>query len=115
EAVDRSAQPFERAQLGETLVRAGMGLGDRPMADAGLGAMTRAAEESVEPVLLHDLALAAFQLNRCREAGDAIVRAAELAPSSAELARRAADLCAEVGFPDRAAHWRAEAARRAAP
>lgn len=115
EAIEKSTSPFESFQMGQTLVRAGMGMRDRAMSETGLRAMTRAAEESGEPVLWHDLALTAFQMNRFREAGDAIVRAAEAAPESVELARRAADLCAEVGFPDRAEHWRAEAARRAGP
>lgn len=115
QAAAKSAQPFERAQIGETLIRAGMGLQDRAMRDAGLAIMTRAAEASGEPLIWHDLARAAFQMNRFREAGDAIVRAAELAPASAELARRAAEMSVQVGFPDRAAEWSAEAERRATP
>jgi tetratricopeptide (TPR) repeat protein len=115
QAAAKSAQPFERAQIGETLIRAGMGLQDRAMRDAGLAIMTRAAEASGEPLIWHDLARAAFQMNRFREAGDAIVRAAELAPASVELARRAAEMSVQVGFPDRAAEWSAEAERRATP
>lgn len=112
-AAARSIQPFEQAQIGETLIRSGMGLQDRPMRDAGLAIITQAAQASGEPLIWHDLALAAYQMNRFRDAGDAIVRAAELAPESVELARRASELSTEVGFPDRAAEWRAEAERRA--
>jgi tetratricopeptide (TPR) repeat protein/ferredoxin len=113
-AAAESAQPFERAQIGQTLIRSGLGLQDRAMRDAGLAIMTAAAEDSGEPLVWHDLAVAAYQMNRFREAGDAIVRAAELAPASAELARRASEMSVQVGFPDRAAEWLAEAERRAA-
>lgn len=112
-AAEISTQPFERAQLGHTLVRAGMGMRDQDLIRSGLDIIRAAGETSGEPLIWHDLALTCFQLNRFREAGDAIVRAAELAEGSAEMARRAADMSAEVGFPDRAAQWRAEAERRA--
>lgn len=111
-AVAASEQPFERARLGATMAIAGVGLSHKPLLDAGLAAMTAAAEESGEPTIWHDLSLERFRAGRYGEACDAIIRAAELAPGSVELAGRAADMCEQTGDGERAASWRAEAQRR---
>lgn len=111
-AVEASEQPFEKSQLGQVMVRAGLGMRFDPLVESGLAAMRAAAEDSGEPLLWHDLAPALFQAGRNGEAADAIVRAAELAPNNAVLAGRAAELCAMVGESERAAEWQAEAERR---
>ncbi len=111
-AVEKSTQPFEKAQLGQVMVRAGMGMRFDPLIEAGVGAMRDAAEGSGEPLIWHDMAPVLYQVGRTEEAADAIVRAAELAPESAVLAGRASELCAMVGEAERAAEWTAEAERR---
>lgn len=114
EAVAESTQPFEKAQLGMVMARAGMGMRFDPMVEAGVAAMEEAGAESGEPMIWHDLAPVLYQLGRNGEAADAIVRAAELAPGSVVMAERASELCAMVGDTGRAEVWAAEAERRAA-
>lgn len=111
-AADGSRQPFEKSQLGHAMTRAGEGLGFAALTQAGFDAMTEAAGESREPILWHDLALARYEAGRGEKACDAIIRAAELAPDSVELARRAGEMCALLGDTQRAGVWNARAERR---
>ncbi|MCC5824378.1 MAG: 4Fe-4S binding protein [Phycisphaerales bacterium] len=114
-AAERSVQPFERAQIGQAMVRAGLGLRRPGLVEAGVEVMRGAAESSREPMIWHDMAPVLYQANRWGEAADAIVRAAELAPESVVLAERASELCMMVGDSARAERWREEARRRATP
>lgn len=114
-AAGASAQPFERAQIGQTLVRAGRGMRRPELTEAGVAVMRAAAEGSGEPMIWHDMAPVLYQADRWSEAADAIVRAAELAPASVVMAERAAELCAMIGDSARAERWREEARRRATP
>lgn len=116
-AAEGSTQPFERAQLGQAIVRAGMGAGRPELIDQGLAVMQRAADDTAEPLIYHDLSVTLFQAGRAAPATDAIIRAAELAPRSALLAQRAGELAAMAGDTERAERWRraAETRRSAAP
>lgn len=112
QAAEGSNQPFERAQLGQAIVRAGMGAGRPELIDRGLGVLQRAAADTLEPVIYHDLAVTLFQAGRANEATDAIERAAELAPDSVMLAQRAGELAAMAGDTERAERWRRAAQTR---
>jgi polyferredoxin/thioredoxin-like negative regulator of GroEL len=116
-AAEGSTQPFERVQLGQALVLAGMNAGRPALIDDGLGIMQRTADDTAEPLIYHDLAVTLFQVGRAGPATEAIIRAAELGPDSVLLAQRAGELAAMAGDTERAEYWRqaAEARRSAAP
>lgn len=114
QAADRSLQPFEKSQIGEQMVKAGQGMRDRSLVEAGLAVMSQAGESSEEPMIFHDMAPMLYGLSRYGEAVAAIARAAELAPDSVVMATRAAELCAMLGDAKGADAWRAEAQAREA-
>lgn len=112
QAVAASRQPFERSQLGFAMARAGAGLSNPALSQAGLAAMTEAAETSGEPMIWHDLAMVRYEARQFGPAFEAIIQAAELAPHSPIMARRVADVAGLIGDPARVAEWNAEADRR---
>lgn len=106
-------QPWDLAQLGTGLVSTGMQRQDTPLIEQGIGFLRQARDaEPMAPSIHHDLAVAFYAGGKRAEALVEMKAAAELAPKSALLAQRYAELLGESGQADEANRWFAEAQRR---
>ncbi len=79
--------PFARAGLGESVVRAGLGSRTQAVYELGLDAMRTAAEQSQAGVLFHDLGQALLAGGRAAEGLEALERAQALTPENQAVGR----------------------------
>ncbi len=113
-AAELEHQPWDLAQLGGGMVRAGAALRDERVTGQGLAALASAAAQSSHPVLLYDHAAALLMAGRREEAVAAAQRAVAAAeaaastsgaPMNAVFLLNMAELAARAGRMDVAAPW----------
>ncbi len=106
--------PWDLAKLGAGLVSTGMQRQDAALIEEGARILRLARDaEPAAPTIRHDLAIALYASGKRADALPEMLAAAELAPKSALLAQRYAELLREQGRADDAARWFAEAQKRA--
>lgn len=109
-------QPWDLAQLGTGLVSTGMQRQEPTLIEQGITILRQARDaEPKAPTIHHDLAIALYAGGKRPEALAEMKAAAELAPKSAFLAQRYAELLREQDQPEEAAKWFAEAQKRGKP
>ncbi|MFK7883498.1 MAG: 4Fe-4S binding protein [Phycisphaerales bacterium] len=112
QASEIATQPFEQAQIGQTMANLGRSMQDPELTNQGMAAIEAAAQESQQPILFHDLAVTLYRAQRVSDAAVAMETAATLGAHSPVLAMRAADMWRFANDPDKAATWDAEQTRR---
>ncbi|MEM1072388.1 MAG: 4Fe-4S binding protein [Planctomycetota bacterium] len=91
-------QAWAFASLGETVVRAGLTLRNRDLADRGIGFMERGVALAPDaPTMLHDAGQALVAVGRVEEGLERVRLAAALAPGSEALSASLARLEARLG------------------
>lgn len=113
DAANDSDSPFDAIAIGQGLIRASMGLGERSMMEKGIALIAEQVDKHPDLVILrHDYASFLAMTGDPEQGAEQMSKAAELESGNAIFADRASQMWSRAGDEQKSARWREEAARR---